>query len=103
MIKVTVLYPDTAGTKFDHSYYANTHIPLVQKLLGSDLKGSGIEKGISGGAPGAPAPYHCIGSLLFNSVEDFQSAFGPKAGEIMADIPNFTDIQPVIQISEVVA
>jgi uncharacterized protein (TIGR02118 family) len=34
-------------------------------------------------------------------VEAFQSAFGPHAEEIMADIPNYTDIQPTLQISEV--
>jgi len=34
-------------------------------------------------------------------VEDFQSAFGPHMEEIMGDIPNYTKIEPVIQISEV--
>lgn len=31
-----------------------------------------------------------------------QAGFGPHAQEIMADIPNYTDLSPVIQISEVV-
>jgi uncharacterized protein (TIGR02118 family) len=35
-------------------------------------------------------------------VEAFQAGFGPHAQEIMADIPNYTDLTPVIQISEVV-
>jgi uncharacterized protein (TIGR02118 family) len=42
-----------------------------------------------------------MGHLYFDSVEAFQAAFGPHAPAIMADIPNYTDIQPVIQISEV--
>jgi len=37
-----------------------------------------------------------------DSVEAFQAGFGPHAKEIMADIPNYTDQSPVIQISEVV-
>jgi len=34
-------------------------------------------------------------------MEAFQAGFGPHAKEIMADIPNYTDLTPVIQISEV--
>jgi len=34
-------------------------------------------------------------------VEAFQNAFAPHAAEILADIPNYTTIQPVIQFSEV--
>jgi len=39
--------------------------------------------------------------LLFDSVQAFQGAFGPHADSIMADILNYTDIQPILQISEV--
>jgi len=42
-----------------------------------------------------------MGHLYFGSAAEFQSAFGPHAAAIMADIPNYTDIQPTIQISEV--
>jgi len=34
-------------------------------------------------------------------VEAFQKSFGPNAGEILGDIPNYTNIQPIVQISEV--
>ena len=37
-----------------------------------------------------------------DSVESFQTGFGPHAAEIMGDIPNYTDLPPVVQISEVV-
>ncbi len=36
------------------------------------------------------------------SVAAFQAGFGPHAKEIMADIPNYTDLESVMQISEVV-
>ena len=36
------------------------------------------------------------------AAEAFQAAFGPHAQEIMGDIPNYTDLTPVLQISEVV-
>ena len=60
-----------------------------------------VEQGLAGGAPGAPATYIAMGHLYFDSLEAFQQSFGPHAAVIMADIPNYTDTQPVIQISEV--
>ena len=101
MIKVTVVYPNSSGSHFDIRYYCNTHIPLVQRLVGSALKGVAVEHGIAGAAPGSPAPYLAIGQLQFDCVEAFQSAFGAHEKEIMSDVPNYTNIEPVIQISEV--
>jgi hypothetical protein len=34
-------------------------------------------------------------------VEAFQNSFAPHAQEFGADIPNYTNVQPTIQISEV--
>lgn len=42
-----------------------------------------------------------MGHLVFDSVEAFQSSFGPHAQEIMADIPRYTNAQPILQISDV--
>jgi uncharacterized protein (TIGR02118 family) len=42
-----------------------------------------------------------MGHLYFDSVAEFQASFGPHAEAIMADIPNYTNVQPVIQISDV--
>ena len=73
----------------------------MRKLLGPALKGVAVEHGIAGATPGSPAPFLAIGQLQFDSVEAYQSAFGPHVQEIMSDVPNYTNIQPVIQISEV--
>ena len=42
-----------------------------------------------------------VGALLVTSVEAFGAAMGQYGAEIMGDIPNYSDAQPVIQISEV--
>lgn len=102
MIKVSVMYPNTPGTKFNHEYYRDKHMPMVQAKMGAALKSYTVDKGLAGGAPGAPATYVCMGHLFCESLETFQAGFGPHAKEIMADIPNYTDIAPVMQISEVV-
>jgi uncharacterized protein (TIGR02118 family) len=101
VIKVSVFYPNSADTTFDMDYYVNTHMPFVEDRCGPAIKGVSVDEGVAGGAPGEGAPYAAIGHLLFDSVEDFQGAFGPHADEIMGDIPNFTRIRPVVQISEI--
>jgi uncharacterized protein (TIGR02118 family) len=101
MIKVSVLYPNGPGSKFDIDYYCRVHMPMVQQRLGAPLKRMAIEQGLAGGMPGSPPPYLAAGHLYFDAVEAFQSAFGPHAGPIMADIPNYTNTAPVIQVSEV--
>jgi uncharacterized protein (TIGR02118 family) len=42
-----------------------------------------------------------MGHLLFDSVEAFQQAWGPHAEAIVGDVPNYTNTQPAIQVSEV--
>tara|TARA_B110000211_G_C13875384_1_gene462688 strand:+ start:264 stop:587 length:324 start_codon:yes stop_codon:yes gene_type:complete len=102
-VKVSVLYPNTENAKFDFDYYTGTHLQLVGGLLGGALLGATAEKGLGGPTPGSAPEFIGMGNMYFNTIEDFQNAFGPNAEKIMGDLPNFTNIQPVIQISEVLA
>jgi uncharacterized protein (TIGR02118 family) len=101
MIKLTILYPNEPGKKFDVDYYCNKHMPMAQQLLGKACKGAAVEQGLAGGAPGAPASYIVIASLMFDSIADFQTASAGCADALAADLPNYTDIQPIVQISEI--
>jgi uncharacterized protein (TIGR02118 family) len=74
---------------------------VADKLAGAMVRYE-IDKGIGGATPGSPAPFVAGVHMFFDSLQSFQGAFGPNAGPIMADIPNYTDIQPTIQISEVI-
>jgi len=102
LIKVTVLYPYRAGARFDMDYYCDSHMPLVQRKLRPAIKGFAVDKGLAGGAPGEAPAYVAIGHLLFDSVVAFEAAFvGASAEAILSDIPNYTDIEPVVQINEI--
>ena len=103
MIKVSVMYPNSEGATFDIDYYCNTHVPMVGELLGDALKGGAVDSGLAGGVPGEAAPFIAMGHLTFESVEAFQNSFGPNAEKILADLPNFTNTKPQIQISEIKA
>lgn len=102
MIRVSV-YPNAEGKRFDFNYYTGKHMPLVTAKCGAAMVRSEVDRGVAGMPPGAPAPFVAAAHLYFNSVQEFQAAFAPNAGAIMADIPNYTDIQPTIQISEIVS
>ncbi|TJX00934.1 EthD family reductase, partial [Neisseria gonorrhoeae] len=82
--------------------YRDKHMPLVKARLGDACKYYTVDKGLAGGAPGTPATYVGMCHIFCDSVEAFGAAMGKHAQEIMGDIPNYTDLQPVIQISEVV-
>ena len=103
MIKVSVLYPNEEDKKFDMDYYTGKHIPLVHSRMDSmGLLRTEVEKGISSADPSSPAPFVAIGVLYFNTVEEVHEVFKTHGREVMGDIPNYTDISPQIQISEVV-
>jgi uncharacterized protein (TIGR02118 family) len=102
MIKVSVLYPNNAGARFDHAYYRDRHMPMVKDKLGEACLHYAVDKGMAGGGEGAPAPFAAMCHLYCTSAQAFQQAFGQHAEEIMGDVPNYTDIQPVLQVSEVV-
>ena len=102
MIQFTVMYPNTEDAVFDMDYYLNTHIALVQERCGNALRSCSVEQGLGGGAPGSPPPYLVIFRLSVDSIEDFQAYVTPHDPEFAADIPNFTNITPIMQINEVV-
>lgn len=101
MIKVTVLYPNAPDARFDMKYYVTHHLPMVRDKCGPECRSIAAESGLAGGEPGSRPPYIAVGHLTFDSVAAFQNAFGPNATEILADIPNYTNTRPIIQIGEI--
>lgn len=103
MIKVSILYPNAQGSRFDVSYYVETHMPMSISLLGAHpgFKEATVERGLGGAVPGSPPAYIAMCHFLFDSIEDFLAAFMPHAVLLQGDMPNYTDIEPVIQFNEV--
>ncbi len=101
MIKASVFYASGEGKHFDMDYYCKKHMALVQRLCGPALKGIAVEHGVSGMTPDSAPAFVAMGHLYFDSIEAFQASFGPHTNEIVADVPNYTNIQPMVQISEV--
>ncbi len=103
MIRVSVLYPNKPGSRFDHAYFAQRHIPMVRERLSRfGLLRAEIDTGVAGEEPDAPAPFVCIGHLYIQSVPDFENGMLAHGEAILADVPNYTDLTPQIQVSEMV-
>lgn len=99
-ITVTVMYPNTAGSKFDMDYYLSSHIDLVGELWGPKLLSARAVKGIGTPDPDTPAPYQVIAILEMESMDVLHSLIEEHGEAVMSDIPNFTDVTPIVQVSE---
>ena len=97
---VTVIYPRSEGATFDMSYYLEKHMKLVQARWGGHgMSSARVLRGT--GSLGGEADYEVITLLEFASQAAFLQAAGAHADEIMADVPRFTNIKPLIQLNEV--
>jgi uncharacterized protein (TIGR02118 family) len=102
LIKVSIMYPFAEGKTFNMEYYETKHMPLVAKFLGSNLVKYTIEKGVASGLPNTPLPYMAVGSFYVKSLADYQAAIAPNINAIRSDFANYTNVAPVILVSEVV-
>ena len=101
MIKVNIFYPNKEGGRFDLDYYLNRHMPMAIEKLGSSLKGVSVEYGVSGVLPGTKPAYVVMCNYTFDSAEAFLTAFMPHAQILQGDMPSYTDIEPIMQFSEI--
>jgi uncharacterized protein (TIGR02118 family) len=96
------MYPFSEGKTFNMEYYESKHMPFVAGLLGTNLVKYTIEKGLSSGIPNQPLPYMAIGTFYIKNLSEYQAAIAPNRDAIRADFANYTNVSPVILVSEVV-
>ena len=99
MIKVSVMYPNGPDAHLDEDYYVHRHMPMVGQLLGPVLQGASVDVGVA--TPQGPPPYLLIAHLWFETLEAFESALAAHGPALMADIPNYTNVRPIFQVSAV--
>lgn|SRR5690606_24997334 len=101
MFKVVILYPNGEDKTFDMDYYEKKHMPMVAGFLGENLKFFEIDKGIAGRTPNDKSPFVAVGYFYINDVAEYNKAIGQNIDAIRTDFKNYTNITPVIQISEI--
>ncbi|MGE3404322.1 MAG: EthD family reductase [Vicinamibacterales bacterium] len=101
MVKFSVFYPAGEGTHFDMGYYTATHMPMAGSLLGPmGVVKAELDRPL-GGLPGQPAPFAAAVHIYFETVEQLTKALETHNAALAADVPNFTNIQPIFQVSDV--
>lgn len=101
MIRFTALYPRRDGGRFDHDYYENEHRELVlERLSPLGLVRVEMDRGVAEADGGEP-PFTAAGHLYFESLEELQDALDAQGEDVMADVPNFTNLEPVVQVARI--
>ena len=101
MFKVAILYPNGEDKTFDMDYYEKKHMPMVAGFLGKNLKFYEIDKGIGGRTPNDKVPFVAIGYFYVTDVAEYNKAITQNRDAVINDFKNYTNIQPVVQISEI--
>ena len=101
MYKVAILYPNGDDKNFDMDYYEKKHMPMMAGFLGKNLKFYEIDKGIAGRTPSDKVPFVTIGYFYIYDVAEYNKSIAQNRDAVVSDIKNYTNIQPVIQISEI--
>ena len=101
MIKVSILYPNDEGKSFDMDYYEKSHMPMMAGFLGKNLKFYEIDKGIAGRTPSDKIPFVTIGYFYCYNLAEYNEAIAKNRTAIVNDILKYTNIQPIVQISEI--
>ena len=101
MFKVAILYPNGDDKTFDMDYYEKKHMRMVAGYLGKNLKFYEIDKGIAGRTPNDKVPFVAIGYFYINDVAEYNKAIAQNRDAVISDFKNYTNIQPVVLISEI--
>lgn len=101
MFKVAILYPNGEDKTFDMDYYEKKHMPMVAGFIGKNLKFYEIDKGLAGRTPNDKVPFLAIGYFYISDVAEYNQAIAQNRDAVVNDFKNYTNIQPVVQISEI--
>jgi uncharacterized protein (TIGR02118 family) len=89
------IYTRVDGAVFDFDYYKNKHMPLCMMRFGSNAKSFEVARSLPG------EKYICIGTIYLESVQKFEEAFAIHGSEIASDVKNYTNVQAIIEMQEV--
>lgn len=101
MIKISVLYPNQPGCHFDMNYYLRHHMPLAMRLLSKGLRKTEVDAGLQGAGAGVPPAFFGGCQFYFDTIDAFLAVWATAAPELGADIPKYTDVEPIIQFNEI--
>ena len=103
MFRVSALYANVDGARFDFEYYRHSHFPMVLELLApfGALRFE-IDRGLAAADGGKP-PFVALGHLVVESAERLTQGLALHGSRMAADVTNFTNIAAQVQVSEIIS
>jgi len=103
MLCITAIYPNDPGSRFDADYYRTSHATTARALLAPHGL-MAIRTTIGTAAlDGSPPPYWAVSEMHFASRAAFDAGIAAEGAALFADIPNYTNVTPILQVSELAA
>ena len=103
MIRVSAIYLEQEGSHFDFDYYLGSHTAFARRILApyglTEIRTLRGIASLDGASPSAPI----IAEMVFTDRESFDRGLAAIGGDLFADIQNYTNLTPTLQISELVA
>lgn len=98
MFRVVGAYVGTPRDRFDLDYYLTRHVKIAHELL--DRHGLEEIRVLSGfEPPPGDAPGLIVASeMVFASREGFEAGLAESGAALFADLKNFTDLTPMLQV-----
>jgi uncharacterized protein (TIGR02118 family) len=98
---ITVLYPNKPGVTFNFEYYRDHHATLIERLYGEGIAKTELRRGVAT-QDGSAVPFIAIINIWIGSQDVFDAAGVKHGATLVADVKNFTNTMPMIQIDEIV-
>ena len=96
---LTIVYPSGEGIHWDADYYRDHHMQTIMKLYGASIERFELRK-VNAPAGGPAAPFLGAINIWVKDLKAFEDNNAKHGAELVADVPNFTNAQPVIQYDE---
>lgn len=87
MLKITVLYGHPASAEDFEKYYAETHMPLAEKMQG--VVRAELTKFLAGPDGARPAFYRMAELYFANQAQMHETLGSPEGQATVADLPKF--------------
>jgi uncharacterized protein (TIGR02118 family) len=101
MYCLTGTYPNAENAYFDLNYYVSQHMALVEQLAGDNLIRTAVRKRLEA-ADGSPPAFICQAHLWVHRLDALEQMIVQHADRLVADVANFTNVAPTLQVEEVV-
>lgn len=92
---LTILYPNSAGVRWDVEYYRTHHMPLIMRLYGKEaIKRFELRKGATDQKGGSPGYIGAV-NIYINDQKAFDAAGAQHGKTLVADVPHFSSVMPI--------